>query len=168
MNSASRRIPLSVEPLAPRSLGTLAAALVTCIHPKGSRVPAALDLGPGETGIYWCAACGALCPQDADAPWQAPSLTSAFSRKAFEDFVLLLHAVVQLAQLARAHASPGAAGSPTHIFLRNVSRSLSELARLPVVRDVDRLEKALAKIPPRPSCPESKAPGAADAHQRCT
>ena len=62
MNSASRPIPPSAEPLAPRSLGTLAAALVTCIHPRRSRVRAALDLGPGETGIYWCAACGALLP----------------------------------------------------------------------------------------------------------
>ena len=153
MNSASRRIPLSEEPLAPRSLGTLAAALVTCTHPKSSRVRAALDLGPDETGIYWCAACGALCPQDPDAPWQAPSLTSAFSRKSFEDLVLLLHAVVQLAQLAQPHALSAAVGSPAHIFLRNVSRSLSELARLPVVRDVDRLEEALAQMPKSPVRP---------------
>jgi hypothetical protein len=147
MNTASR-IPLREEPLAPRSLGTLAAALVTCIHPRGSRVPAALDLGPGETGIYWCAACGALCPQDVRAPWQTPSLTSGFSRGAFEDLILLLHAVEQLAQLAQSHGFSGAA--PAHSVLRNVSRSLSELARLPVVRDVARLEKALVKIPTLP------------------
>jgi hypothetical protein len=146
MNSASRPIPPSAEPLAPRSLATLAAALVTCVHPRGSRISAALDLGPGETGIYWCAACGALCPQDPDAPWHAPSLTSALSRKAFEDLVLLLHAVEQLAQFAQPHASSGAAASPAQLVLRSLSRSLSELARLPVVRDVDRLEKALAKI----------------------
>ena len=150
MNSASRRIPPSPEPLAPRSLGTLAAALVTCIHPRRCVVRAALHLGPGETGIDWCGACGALYTQDATASWQVPSLTSAFSRQSFEDLVLLLHAVVQLAQLTQSHASPGAAGSPAHIVLRNVSRSLSELARLPVVRDVDRLEKALAKNSPLP------------------
>ncbi len=153
MNSASRPILLSVEPPAPRSLGTLAAALVTCIHPKGSRVRAALDLGPGETGIYWCAACGALCPQDPDAPWQVPSLTSALNRKSFEDLVLLLHAVDQLAQLARADAPAGSAESPAHIFLRNVSRSLSALSRLPVVREVGRLEKALARMPKSPVPP---------------
>jgi hypothetical protein len=147
MNSASRRIPPREEPLAPRSLGTLAAALVTCTHPRGSRVPAALDLGPGETGIYWCGACGALCTEDAAAPWQAPSLTSAFSPKVFEDLVLLLHAVVQLAQLARAHPPAGSAGSPAHIFLRNVRASLSALSRLPVVQDVDRLEELLTRIP---------------------
>ena len=124
---------------------------MTCKHPASSHVRAALDLGPGETGIYWCAACGALCTGDAGAPWQAPSLTSAFSRKSFEDLILLLHAVAQLAQLAQSHGSSAAVGSPAHIFLRNVSRSLSELARLPVVRDVDRLEKVLAKIPTRPS-----------------
>jgi hypothetical protein len=155
MNSAPRRIPPSEEPLAPRSLGTLAAALVTCAHPRGSRVRAAVDLGPGETAIYWCAACGALCTQDAAAPWQAPLLTSAFSHKAFEDLVLLLHAVVQLAQLARAHAPAGLAGSPAHIFLRNVSRSLSALSRLPVVRDVDRLEELLTQIP-KPPLPLSR------------
>jgi pimeloyl-ACP methyl ester carboxylesterase len=153
MNSASRPIPLALEPLVPRSLGTLAAALVTCTHPEGRRVRAALDLGPGEIGIYWCAACGALCTQDAAAPWQVPSLASAFSRKAFEDLVLLLHAVVQLAQLARAHAPAGSAGSPAHIFLRNVRASLSELSRLPVVRDVDRLEEALAQMPKSPVRP---------------
>jgi hypothetical protein len=153
MNSASRRIPPSEEPLAPRSLGTLAAALVTCTHPEGRHVRAALDLGPRETGISWCAACGALCTQDAAAPWQAPSLTSAFGRKAFEDLVLLLHAIVQLAQLAQAHAPAGSAGSPAHIFLRNVRASLSELSRLPVVRDVDRLEEALAQMPKSPVRP---------------
>jgi hypothetical protein len=103
--------------------------------------------------MRWCAACGALCTQGAAAPWQVPSLASAFSRKAFEDLVLLLHAVVQLAQLARAHAPAAAAGSPAHIFLRNVSRSLSELSRLPVVRDVDRLEEALAQLPKSPVRP---------------
>jgi pimeloyl-ACP methyl ester carboxylesterase len=153
MNSAPRPIPLTLEPHVPRSLGTLAAALVTCKHPEGSRVHAALGLGPGETSIYWCAACGALRTQDAAAPWQAPSLMSAFSRKAFEDLVLLLHAVVQLAQLARAHAPAGSTASPAHIFLRNVRASLSELSRLPVVRDVDRLEEALAQMPKSPVRP---------------
>jgi hypothetical protein len=153
MNSASRRIPPSEEPLAPRSLGTLAAALVTCPHPERSLVDAAVDPRPGAGAMRWCAACGALCTQDAAAPWQVPSLASAFSRKAFEELVLLLHAVVQLAQLARAHAPAGAAGSPAHIFLRNVSRSLSELSRLPVVRDVDRLEEALAQMPKSPVRP---------------
>jgi len=152
MNSAPRPIPLTLEPLAPRSLGTLAAALVTCPHPETSLVDAAVDPRPGA--MRWCAACGALRTGDsAGAPWQPPSLTSAFSRKAFEDLVLLLHAVVQLAQLARAHAPAGSAGSPAHIFLRNVSRSLSELSRLPVVRDVDRLEEALVQMPKSPVRP---------------
>jgi hypothetical protein len=113
-------------------------------------VRAALDLGPDETGIYWCSACGALCPQDPDTPWQVPSLTSALNRKAFEELVVLLHAVDQLAQLARAHAPAGSAESPAHIFLRNVSRSLSALSRLPVVREVRRLEKVLARMPKSP------------------
>ena len=157
MNSAPRPIPPSEEPLAPRSLGTLAAALVTCTHPRGSRVRAALDLGPGETGIFWCAACGALGPQDPVAPWQAPSLTSAFSRKAFEDLVLLLHAVVQLAQLAQSHASSGAAGSPAHIFLRNAeplalgARALARRARRRPAREGPREDPDAARLTPFPS-----------------
>ena len=154
MNSASRLIPPSEEQLAPRSLGTLAAALVTCPHPETSLVDAAVDPRPGAGAMRWCAACGALrTGGSAGAAWQPPSLASAFSRKAFEDLVLLLHAVVQLAQLARAHAPAGSAGSPAHTFLRNVSRSLSELSRLPVVRDVDRLEEALAQMPKSPVRP---------------
>jgi hypothetical protein len=154
MNSAPRPIPLTLEPLAPRSLGTLAAALVTCPHPETSLVDAALDPRPGAGAMRWCAACGALrTGGSAGAAWQPPSLASAFSRKAFEDLVLLLHAVVQLAQLARAHAPAGSAGSPAHTFLRNVSRSLSELSRLPAVRDVDRLEEALAQMPKSPVRP---------------
>jgi hypothetical protein len=147
MNSASRPIPTSPEPLAPRSLATLAAALVTCKHPSGSRLRAAGYLGDEETCIYWCAACGALGSQSPDVLWHAPTLTSAFTREAFEDLVLLLHAVDQLAQLARAHAPAGSTDSPPHIFLRNVSRSLSALSHLPVVREVHRLEKALARMP---------------------
>jgi hypothetical protein len=154
MNSASRLIPPTGEPLAPRSLGTLAAALVTCTHPEGSHVDAALAPGPGAGAIRWCAACGALRTEgSAGAAWQPPSLASAFTRKAFEDLVLLLHAVVQLAQLARSHAPAGPAGSPAHIFLRNVRASLSALSRLPVVRDVDRLEEALAQMPKSPVRP---------------
>jgi hypothetical protein len=154
MNTASRRIPPSEEPLAPRSLGTLAAVLVTCPHPETSHVDAAVDPRPGAGAMRWCAACGALRTEgSADAAWQPPSLASAFSRKAFEDLVLLLHAVVQLAQLARAHVPAGSAGSPAHIFLRNVRASLSALSHLPVVRDVDRLEEALAQMPKSPARP---------------
>jgi len=154
MNIASRPTPPLDERLAPRSLGTLAAALVTCTHPETSHVDAAVDPRPDAAATRWCAACGALRTHgSAGATWQPPSLASAFGRKAFEDLVLLLHAVVQLAQLARAHAPAGSAGSPAHIFLRNVRASLSELSRLPVVRDVDGLEEALAQMPKSPVQP---------------
>jgi hypothetical protein len=154
MNSASRLIPATLEPLAPRSLGTLAAALVTCTHPEGSHVCAVLDSGPGADAMRWCAACGALRTDgSAGAAWQAPSLASAFSRRAFEDLVLLLHAVVQLGQLAGAHGASGAAGCSSKFLLRNVRASLSALSRLPVVRDVDRLEEALAQMPKSPIRP---------------
>jgi hypothetical protein len=138
------------EPLAPRSLAAVAAALATCPHPAGSHIGV-----PGDhASATWCAACGGLRAEDGPgASWQSPALTSRFTKKHFEDLVLLLHAVVQLAQLARAQGSPGAAGSPAHIFLRNVRASLSELSRLAVVRDVDRLEEALLAMPQSPVRP---------------
>ena len=139
------------EPLAPRSLGTLAAALVTCAHDESSHVHAALDDAPGAVPTVWCASCGALQTQNGGAvAWQAPTLTSVFTRGAFEDLILLLHSIVQLAQLSRAHTAPAASGSPANTFLRSVRASLSELSRLPVVRDVDRLEEAILAIPKSP------------------
>ena len=151
MNTLSRSTAPAEERLAPRSLGTLAAALMTCAHPESSHVHAAPDHAPGAAPTVWCASCGALHVQNgATAAWLAPALTSAFTRKAFEDLVLLLHAVVQLAQFARAQGSTGAASSPAQTFLRTVRASLSELSRLPVVRDVDRLEEAILAIPKSP------------------
>jgi hypothetical protein len=138
------------EPLAPRSLAAVAAALATCVHPESSHIGVPSD----RASATWCATCGGLRVEDGPgASWQSPALTSRLTKKHFEDVVLLLHAVVQLAQLARAQASPGAAGSPVHIFLRNVRASLSELSRLPVVRDVDRLEQALLAMPKPPVRP---------------
>jgi hypothetical protein len=151
MNSAP--IGPTPEPHAPRSLATLAAALVTCTHPESSRLPAAPGRGPGAASANWCAACGALFTEDPAAPWQAPSLTSALSRKAFEELVLLLHAVMQLAQLARTEAPVGPTTSPAHTFLRHLRASLSALSRLPVVRDVERIEEALAQMPKFPAQP---------------
>ena len=151
MNTLSRSLAPTLEPLAPRSLGTLAAAFVTCAHPESSHVHAALDHAPGAATTVWCASCGALQTQSgADAAWQPPTLTSVFTRKAFDDLVLLLHAVVQLGQLARAERLPGAASSPANAFLRSVRASLTELSRLPVVRDVDRLDEAILAIPKSP------------------
>jgi hypothetical protein len=137
------------EPPAPRSLGTLAAALVSCGHPEKSHVHLAVDPAAGEATATWCRACGALRSHGPPTTsWQAPSLASHLTRKLFEDVVLLLHAVLQLTQLARGQGSPGALGSSSQVFLRNVRASLSEVARLPVVRDVDRLEEAIRALPP--------------------
>jgi hypothetical protein len=142
----------SSEPLGPHSLGTLAAALVTCEHPQPRRVSADAASAADDVRIDWCAACGALRPGESPAArWQSATFTSLFTKKHFEEVVLLLHAIRQLTQLARAHASPAAPGSPAHIFFRNVRSSLSELSRLPLVRDVDRLEDAIDRMPRGPS-----------------
>ena len=140
MMNASEPESRTEEPPGPRSLAAVAAALATCAHAEQSPIGVA---GERPTAT-WCAACGALRFDAAsEATWQAPALTSRLAKKHFEDLVLLLHATVQLAQLARAHAAPAAA----HVFLRTVRASLAELARLPVVRDVDVLEQAIAAMP---------------------
>jgi len=142
------------EPLAPSSLGTAAATLAACAHPQGSAVAVSGDFA--AVAATWCAACGALHPVDRpEGAWQAPALTSGLTKKHFEELVLLLHAVVQLTQLTRGHASPGGSGSSTAVFLR-VCASLSELSRLPVVRDVNRLEEAIAAMPPSRVRPPSR------------
>jgi hypothetical protein len=111
---------------------------VTCTHPEASHVQ----------GV-WCAACGALrFGQGPAVRWQAATLSSLLTKKQFEDVVLLLHAIRQLTLLARSQPSPGAPGSPAHILFRNVRSSLGELSRMPLVRDVDRLEAAIAEMRP--------------------
>jgi len=67
--------------------------------------------------------------------------------------VLLLHSVVQLTQLARAHVAPAASASTAQVVLRSVRASLAELSRLPVVRDLGALEQAIAAVPPSLSRP---------------
>jgi hypothetical protein len=148
MTNPSRPESPPDEPHVPRSLGTLAAALATCGHPDGSHLRVAIDPAADAETATWCAACGALHADGrSTGSWQSPSLASHLTRKRFEDVVLLLHGVVQLTQLARAQGSPGAIGSSAQVVLRHVRASLSELARLPVVRDVDRLEEAIAAMP---------------------
>jgi hypothetical protein len=154
MMNTSQSALVPGEPLAPSSLGTAAATLATCAHPQGGHLAVSVDFA--AVAATWCAACGALRPgDDPEGAWQPPTLTSGLTKKHFEDLVLLLHAIGQLAQLTRGHTSPGGSGSPTPIFLR-VRASLSELSRLPVVRDVGRLEEAIAAMPPslvRPPSP---------------
>jgi hypothetical protein len=137
----------SGEPCARQTLGTVAAALVTCTHPEASHLRAAAE--PYAPQNVWCAACGALRSGEGPAVrWQTATLLSLLTTKQFEDVVLLLHAVHQLTLLARSQPSPGAPGSPAHIFFRNVRASLGELSRMPLVRDVERLEAAIAGMRP--------------------
>jgi hypothetical protein len=155
MNASRLEVPAD-EPLAPSSLGTAAATLATCAHPEGSAIALSGDLVASAAAATWCAACGALRPGGGPGgAWQRPALTSSLTKKRFEDLVLLLHAIGQLAQLTRGHPLPGGAGSPNALFLR-VRASLAELSRLPVVRDVGRLEEALAAMPASLVRPQSR------------
>jgi hypothetical protein len=69
------------------------------------------------------------------------------TKKHLEELALLLHAIRQLSVLAQDHPLPAAPGSSVHVPWRNLRTSLAQLARLPLVRDLDRLEKALAQMP---------------------
>jgi hypothetical protein len=145
MTNASLSEIRADEPITPRSLGAVAAAVATCTHPEASRSPT----GAPDDGATWCSACGALHREgNPEGAWQLPALTSRLTRRRFEELVLLLHSVVQLTQLARAHVAPQASASTAHIVLRSVRTSLAELSRLPVVRDLGALEHAIAAMPP--------------------
>ncbi len=150
MTNASRSEVRVDEPIEPRSLAAVAAALATCPHPEGSRSRMAVHGG----GATWCSACGALHREGSpEGAWQLPALTSGLTRRRFEELVLLLHSVVQLTQLARAHVAPAASASTAQVVLRSVRASLAELSRLPVVRDLGALEQAIAAVPPSLSRP---------------
>jgi hypothetical protein len=131
---------------APGTLAAVAAALVTCAHPAASQVRVS------ESAATWCAACGALraAGEGAAAGWLAARLPSLLTKKHFEEVVLVLHCIRQLTLLTQREASPGSA---IHGAFRRVRASLSELARLPLVRDVDQLDEAIAALPPSPPCP---------------
>lgn len=136
-------------PRDPHTLGTLAASLVACTHPERShlRAPASSD---GADPI-WCAACGALRFGEGPASrWQVAALPSLLTRKHFEEVVLVLHCVRQLTLLTGRDAL---SGSEVHGAFRRVRASLCELARLPLVRQLDRLDEALAALPPSPAHP---------------
>lgn len=133
-------------PRDPHTLGTVALSLAACAHPEKNQLHAA----PGSEGAdpIWCAACGALRFGEGPASrWQAAALPSLLTKKHFEDVVVLLHGIRQLTLLARSQASTGAPGSRDHAIFRTVRASLLELARLPVVQGLDRLEAALAETP---------------------
>jgi len=134
-------------PRDPHTLGTLAASLVSCAHPETSQLRA-----PGSsnaTDPIWCAACGALrFGEGPTSRWQVAALPSLLTRKHFEEVVLVLHCVRQLTLLTGQGASSGSGGA-----FRRVRASLSELARLPLVQGVDRLDQAIAELPPSPAHP---------------
>ncbi|MGH7437052.1 MAG: hypothetical protein ACRENE_15365 [Polyangiaceae bacterium] len=135
------------EPLHnPHTLGTVALSLATCTHPDSSQLRPAPE-SEGADPI-WCAACGALRFGEGPASrWQPAALPSLLTKKHFEDLVVLLHGVRQLTLLARSQPCTPVAGSRESAIFRSVRASLHELARLPVVQGLDRLEAALADSP---------------------
>jgi hypothetical protein len=64
MTNLSRPASPIDEPFMPRSLGTLAAALVSCVHPERSQIAVAIDLPAGGVAAMWCAACCAHHAQE--------------------------------------------------------------------------------------------------------
>jgi hypothetical protein len=144
--------PVPQPPEAAPTLATLAATIVTCPHPTASHVP--FHVTATEEPVTWCGACGALGSDTGPrGPWRFASLPSRLTKKHFEEFALLLHSIHQLNLLAQAHSVPGAMGSPAYVHFRSLRSSLSVLSRLPLVRDLDRLEEAIALLPPTPPAP---------------
>ena len=125
----------------PGTLAAVAAALVTCAHPAASHVRVS------ASAAIWCSSCGALRGggEGEAVRWLPARLPSLLTKKHFEEVVLVLHCVRQLTLMTQREASPGSA---VHGAFRRVRASLSELARLPLVRDVDRLDEAIAELPP--------------------
>ena len=125
----------------PGTLAAVAAALVTCAHPAASHVRVS------ASAAMWCSSCGALRGggEGEAVRWLPARLPSLLTKKHFEEVVLVLHCVRQLTLMTQREASPGSA---VHGAFRRVRASLSELARLPLVRDVDRLDEAIAELPP--------------------
>ena len=125
----------------PGTLAAVAAALVTCAPPAASHVRVS------ASAAMWCSSCGALRGggEGEAVRWLPARLPSLLTKKHFEEVVLVLHCVRQLTLMTQREASPGSA---VHGAFRRVRASLSELARLPLVRDVDRLDEAIAELPP--------------------
>jgi hypothetical protein len=133
------------------SLATLAAGLVTCKHPPAGLVSVDLAVAAEPGRVSWCAACGALGSEGRPTGgWQSSTFASLLTRERFEEVALLLHAIGQSNLLAQTHPSPGAPGSPGHMHFRALRSSLFEVSRLPIVRQIDRLEEAIAEMPPAP------------------
>jgi hypothetical protein len=126
---------------APGTLAAVAVALVTCAHPAAShvRVPASAST--------WCSCCGALrgAGEGEAVRWLPARLPSLLTKKHFEEVVLVLHCIRQLTLMTQREAS---SGSAVHGAFRRVRASLSELARMPLVREVDRLDEEIAELPP--------------------
>ncbi len=131
--------------------------LVACTHPRRSRVRAALDLGPGETRIYLVRRVRrAALRRGPRRPWQAPRCRRLSAAKHFEDVVLLLHCVRQLALLAQRMPRPERR-VPAHSFLRNVcalalgARALAARARRRPAREGPRDDPDAARLTLVPS-----------------
>jgi hypothetical protein len=134
---------------APGTLAAVAAALVTCGHPAASHVRVS------ASAAMWCSSCGALRGEGEAVRWLPARLPSLLTKKHFEEVVLVLHCVRQLTLMTGGEAS---SGSAVHGAFRRVRASLSELARMPLVREVDRLDEAIAALSPSPVRPSESIP----------
>jgi hypothetical protein len=146
MKKLSSSIPTrsGEHPIELRSIATVAAAFATCAHPTICHVPATVSLAGEAVGAIWCAACGALGAEEGPTlTWQPPTLTSLLGRAQFETLSTLLQRVRVLRDLAGTVTA-----ASRDAVLREVLGALSELARTPLVRDADRLDDAIARMPP--------------------
>jgi hypothetical protein len=135
------------EPREPHTLATLAAALVTCDHPPACQVAASVVFGGQPIRITWCAACGAMTSDERAGAWTGSALSQLFSRHHFEELREFIRGVLEVhVQVATAGSRLVDRGSAIDVALRNVSKSLSELTSIDLVREIDRVEQAIAHL----------------------
>ena len=141
--------PSGEHPIEHRSVATLAAALVTCQHPELCRISATVGVGGESRRISWCTLCGALGSEQTGAfTWQPSTLASLLTKGHFEELATLLHAIRSARALADAALSRCEDGAA-----RELDDALSRLTKTAIVRDLERLDDALAQMPPPPSTP---------------
>jgi hypothetical protein len=140
------------EPHEPHTLATLAAALVTCKHPSGCRVSARLLFSGRPVRIAWCAACGAMCSyDDPDEYWQSSAIAMLFSKGQFSEIAELIHGLRDVQDaIAEARGRLVEEGSPIDLALREIGSSLLELNNKTLVREVERIDHAIARMSASP------------------
>jgi hypothetical protein len=159
MTSAVSRASLLEEPREPHTLATLAAALVACDHPAPCQVSASVLFGGQPIRITWCAACGAMTSDEHAGTWTGSVIAHLLSQRHFEEVQSLVHGLRQIhGQVAAAGSTMVERGTPIDRALREISNGLSELTSGAFVREIDRVNRAIAHLSKKAPTPAERGP----------